>query len=404
MLGIIDHAYDKCIKCTACVVSCPVANSTLDFGGPKHLGPELKRLIENREHIDDPSVELCTLCGNCNISCPEGVPVTTYLAQAKALHAEKSGTKLRDKLLSQPELIGKIASPLAPITNSVLNIKPIRKMLQKIIGIPAERLFPKYNYRSFNKKYKQKTAKTKHKVAYFIGCYATYNAPEVAEAFIEVMNYNNIEVAKPDQKCCGIPQLANGQKKQAIKNAYFNVASLLEYVSLGYAIVMTCSSCSLAFKREYPELKIAGAVELSQHVYDASEYLRMLAEQGEMNKQLAAIEANAGYFSPCHLKNQGIGNPALDVLELIPNYQIQDLAAGCCGQCGTFGFKEEKYALSLMIGAAMQYSVEELQPDYTVTECGMCKNQLVQLTKQPVKHPMQIMAEAYRSFHLQQSE
>jgi Fe-S oxidoreductase len=90
-----------------------------------------------------------------------------------------------------------------------------------------------------------------------------------------------------------------------------------------------------------------------------------------------------------------MGSPAMDILELIPEYTVQDLGAGCCGQCGTFGFKKEKYDVSMKLGRAMAQSVEELNADYTVTECGMCKNQLDQLTDKAVKHPMQILAESY---------
>jgi len=218
----------------------------------------------------------------------------------------------------------------------------------------------------------------------------------VAETFVDVMSFNGIEVAIPEQHCCGIPMLANGQINQAMKNAKYNVDHLLEYTRNGYDVVLTCSSCTLALKKDYITLNIKGADELSQHVYDAGEYLRMLNEKEEMNTHLAPIDDKAGYFAPCHMKAQGIGNPAMDVLELIPNYRIRDLAAGCCGQCGTFGFKEEKFDLSLKIGTSIQKSVEELDPNYTVTECGMCKNQLDQMTDKPVKHPMQILSEAYR--------
>ncbi|MFT9485826.1 MAG: anaerobic glycerol-3-phosphate dehydrogenase subunit C [Tepidibacillus sp.] len=398
MINLLETSYDQCLKCNACVVSCPVSNATLDFGGPKHLGPELKRLMENQELIDDPRIELCTLCGNCDISCPENVHVTTLTAQVKAIHAEMSGTKFRDKILSRAEIVGKVASTCAPITNTVMEIKPVRKIMQRIMGIHAERKFPKYTFNNFNRRYKKKTAKTKRKVAYFVGCYAIYNAPEVAEAFVEVMAYNGIEVAYPEQHCCGIPMLANGQMDQVMKNATFNVNSLLEYTRQGYDVVLTCTSCTLALKKEYVSiLNIPGAEELAEHVYDADEYLRMLHEQGEMNTNLAPMNVKAGYYAPCHMKSQGIGYPAMDVLELIPNYQIQDLAAGCCGQCGTFGFKEEKFDLSLKIGIQMKEAVEELNADYTVTECGMCKNQLDQLTDKKVLHPMQILSESYNN-------
>lgn len=395
-LALNQTTYEKCLKCNACVASCPVANTTLDFGGPKHLGPELKRLMDNQQVIDDKRIEYCTLCGNCDMSCPENVHVSTLTAYAKAIHSELSGTKFRDVVLSNAELVGKLASAFAPVTNIAMGMKPVRSVMEIVMGIPADRQFPKYRFQNFNRTYNKKIATTKRKVAYFVGCYATFNAPEVAQSFIKVMEYNGIEVAKPDQKCCGVPMFANGQMKQALQNANHNINSLLEYTRQGYDVVLTCTSCTLALKKEYVSfVKTEEAKELASHVYDADEYLRMLKETGELNMNLAPMNEKAGYYAPCHLKAQGIGNPAMDMLELIPGYEIQDVGAGCCGQCGTFGFKTEKYDVSMEIGRMMAEAVKEVDADYTVTECGMCKNQLDQLTDKPVKHPMQILAKAY---------
>jgi glycerol-3-phosphate dehydrogenase subunit C len=395
-LAYPETSFDPCLKCNACVVSCPVANVTLDFGGPKHLGPELKRLIENQEFIDDSRIELCTLCGNCDMSCPENVHVSTLTAFAKASHDELGGSKFRDLVLSNAELVGKVASSFAPLTNMAMKMKPVRKVMEGVMGIPAERIFPKYSFKNFNRVYHKKTASTRRKVAYFVGCYATYNAPEVAEAFVKVMEYNGIEVAKPEQKCCGVPMFANGKMQQGLKNATDNVNSLLEYTRQGYDVVLTCTSCTMALKKEYISfLQSEGAYELAEHVYDADEYLRMLDEEGELNRNFAPMDVKAGYYAPCHMKAQGIGNPAMDILGMIPGYEINDVAADCCGQCGTFGFKKEKFAVSMAIGKPMAEAVAETGADYTVTECGMCKNALDQLTDKVVKHPMQILAEAY---------
>lgn len=395
-LEFYETTFDKCLKCNACVASCPVANTTLEFGGPKHLGPELKRLMDNQSIIDDKRIEYCTLCTNCDMSCPEGVHVSTLTAYAKAIHADMSGTKFRDWVLSNAELVGKLASSFAPVTNLAMGMKPVRKVMEMVMDIPAERQFPKYRFKNFNRIYSRKYAQTERKVAYFAGCYATYNAPEVAMSFVEVMEHNGIEVVKPDQKCCGVPMFGNGQMKQGLKNANHNINSFLEYTRQGYDVVLTCTSCTLAFKKEYVSfLGTEEAKELASHVYDADEYLRILHQNGELNTNLAPMNVRAGYYAPCHMKAQGIGNPAMDILELIPGYEIEDVGAGCCGQCGTYGFKTEKYDVSMKIGQSMAEAINEVNADYTVTECGMCKNQLDQLTDKVVKHPMQILAESY---------
>lgn len=393
----LDTSYDKCIKCNACVVNCPVSKNTLEFGGPKHLGPEIKRLTENQESIDDPRFKMCTLCGTCNLNCPEEVNVTKLIANAKAADAKKNGSKYRDILLGNAEFIGKVASPLAPVVNTAMRFKPMRLAMQGVLKIDADQKFPKYTFNSFRNHYKIKLAKTKRKVAYFTGCYTNYNAPEVGEAFIEVMKKNGIEVAIPKQKCCGIPLVANGRMEHAEKNAKYNTESFLEYIRKGYDVVVTCSSCSSALKKDYNSLyNIEGTDELSKHVYDASEYLRMLIDNGDINPVLAENKVKVGYFAPCHMKAQGIGNPAMDVLQLIPNYEITDLAADCCGQCGTFGFKKEYHELSLNMGRSMEEAVKESEYEYIVTECGMCKNQIDNLTDSKVMHPMQVLADVSR--------
>ncbi|MFT8872338.1 MAG: anaerobic glycerol-3-phosphate dehydrogenase subunit C [Sporolactobacillus sp.] len=406
-LSLLDDSYEKCLKCNACVAECPVSEHTLAFGGPKHLGPELRRFVSSRAGIDDARVDYCTLCGNCELSCPENVHVASLMAYAKMIHTEKKGTPFRDFVLSNAELVGKLASTFAPITNATMKIKPVRLIMQQAMHIAADRQFPAYRFKTLNRTFSRSGAargashpaesnQSMRKVAYFAGCYATYNAPEVGESFLKVMRFNGIEVIKPTQKCCGVPMMANGRMKQARKNAEFNTRQLLAYVRRGYDVVATCTSCSLALKKEYLSLVGgADAKQLAEHVYDAGEYVRMLKETGELNEQLASVEETAGYHTPCHLRAQSIGSPALDILELIPGYQIQDLGSGCCGQCGTFGFKKEKYSISMQLGKEMADAVSELDASVTVTECGMCKNQLDQLTDKPVRHPMQILAASY---------
>lgn len=396
MQKLYDMTFNPCLKCNACTVQCPVSSVTGNFGGPKHLGPELARFTSQQEAVIDPAIDLCTLCGTCDITCPEGVPVSEMTANLKAARAEEDGTKFRDLVLSHAEYVGMAASAFAPVTNAVMKFKPARFVMEKVMGMERERQFPLYSFNHFKKQYKKKEATTDRKVAYFSGCYATYNNPDIGVAMVDVMKANGIEVAMPDQKCCGVPMFANGRMKQGRKNADYNIKSLLSYVDEGYDIVMTCTSCSMAVKKEYLHyIGTTDAERLADSVYDADEYLRNLDQEGEFNRDLGELNMSAAYYAPCHMKGQSMGTPALDVLEHIPGYSMADSAADCCGQCGTFGFKKEKYAYSMKMGTKMQDAIEEMGKDVTVTECGMCKNQLDQLTEKETYHPMQILKMSY---------
>jgi hypothetical protein len=89
------------------------------------------------------------------------------------------------------------------------------------------------------------------KAALFIGCFGNYYYPEVGKTMLRVLTQNGVEVIVPEQVCCGLPMMARGNSKGAYKNIFYNAKVLSHVVSSGYAILTTCSSCSLFIKRDY---------------------------------------------------------------------------------------------------------------------------------------------------------
>ena len=70
------------------------------------------------------------------------------------------------------------------------------------------------------------------------------------------------------------------------------------------------------------------------------------------------------------------------------------LDSNCCGIAGTYGFKKEKYDVSQSIGEPLFRQIEEIRPDYVVSECETCKWQIEMSTAFKVKNPVSILAEA----------
>jgi len=61
------------------------------------------------------------------------------------------------------------------------------------------------------------------RIAYFHGCYANYNTPEVAKALVRVYEHFGYEIMVPDQHCSGTPMFANGMLEDARRSAETNV-------------------------------------------------------------------------------------------------------------------------------------------------------------------------------------
>ena len=113
MRGSLDH----CVKCTICETFCPVSNVTPLFPGPKYVGPQAERFRVRDEESQDASLDYCSGCGICTQVCPQGVHIAEINTQARAKMRERTGFKLRDRLLARPDVIGRLSTPAAPVVN-----------------------------------------------------------------------------------------------------------------------------------------------------------------------------------------------------------------------------------------------------------------------------------------------
>lgn len=234
------------------------------------------------------------------------------------------------------------------------------------------------------------------KVAYYSGCFANYYYPQVGEATIKVLHKNGVEVIVPDQVCCGLPMIAKGNTKGAYKNMAFNTKVLSRLVSDGYALITTCSSCSLFLKQDYPRLLGSEpAKQVSQNLYHITEYLLKLHEIGQLNTDFRPIPQTVFYHTPCHLRGQEIDSPTVKLLQLIPGITIKKISEECCGMGGAYGYEKVNYELSKEIAGKLYSEIEENPTDRIVTDCGGCRLQIEAGTGLKVDHPMILLKEAY---------
>jgi glycerol-3-phosphate dehydrogenase subunit C len=204
-----------------------------------------------------------------------------------------------------------------------------------------------------------------------------------------------IQVIVPEQDCCGIPMLGSGDLKSARAVARKILACLRATIDSGMDIVFSSSSCGYMIRHEYANiLGVPGAEEVSEQTYDIFEYLMSRHEKGLL-KTPAEMRRRLVYFVPCHVRAAGIGVPALELLRLIPGIHIDLVDEGCCGLGGLYGYKKEKYDISMAIGKDLATKLSDLNPDAVVTDCEGCRLQIRHLTDMKVIHPIQILRDAY---------
>ncbi len=140
---------DLCIKCNICTSACPVAAVTDLFPGPKVVGPQAQRFREPGAVSLDHSVDYCSGCGVCSLVCPHGVQIAEMNVIAKAGMAERDGLPLRNRILGRSELLGKLGSFFAPLSNLPIQNKFLRGIGEQLLGISRQAAFPRFARQRF---------------------------------------------------------------------------------------------------------------------------------------------------------------------------------------------------------------------------------------------------------------
>ncbi|ELZ86161.1 sn-glycerol-3-phosphate dehydrogenase subunit C [Haloferax elongans ATCC BAA-1513] len=395
---------DNCYKCTSCDVSCPVAEVDDEFPGPKFQGPEQWRLKRKEDASVDDSIMSCSNCMRCDDACPSGVPLSQMHNTARGEYVDEEMDKLsreyiRNRILANYRTLAELGSMFPRLTNAVMGNSLVQQINEKVLGITAEREFPDFATQTFREWWNERggpqVRSEDKRVAYFHGCYSNYNTPEVGKAMVRVFEEFGYEVVVPKQRCSGTPMFANGMIDDAKRAAGINAENFAGLIPEGYDIIASCTSCSMSLRQEYPELfDIDGLEDISEHTYEAMEYLRIHEDLDSAIADASVSEQSFAYHAPCHARNQGLDRQAVELFRDLDGVNIEDVGDSCSGISGTYGWKEEKYDKSMQIGSDMFDHMEHAEGNVGMTECPTCSMQMEHGTGYDIKHPLQLLEEA----------
>ncbi len=389
---------DHCVKCTICETACPVSAVTPLFPGPKFVGPQAER-FRNGLSVDH-SVDYCSSCGACTLACPQGVQIAELNSQARAV-MKKNHMPLRDQLVSRTTLMGTFMTPVAPIANMALDMKPVRTIVEKVVGIHRNAPMPTARTQTLagwlKKRPKPAEPATRGPIVYFHGCAGGYFETETSKKAILVLEHLGYEVLVPKQGCCGLAQQSNGLFEGATKSV-LKLCEQLRSAGKDLTIVSTSGSCAGMLKHEAHEIMGVNAEELHDvgaRTREMSEFLLDLYEAGELDTNFERNDITIPYHAPCQLKSQGMGMPAIALMELIPGVSVVESGQACCGIAGTYGLKKEKYDIAQAVGAALFKMVKETNPDLAVCDTETCRWQIEASSGVKTVHPIWLIHQAY---------
>lgn len=352
-------------------------------------------------------VDLCFQCKLCYIKCPYtpgdhewAIDFPRLMARAKAQEVKEMGVPLVDKLLGNPDLVGKLGTAIAPLANWANENTLSRQFLHSVVGIHKDKKLPSFAAKTFEAQFagRHKTLEGEPvaKIAFFSTCYVNYNQPEIGTDTLDVMAHNNVDVSFAYERCCGMPLWHDGDMDGAIEAAKQNVASLSVHMNEGRKIIATNPSCSQMIRVEYPRLLGTDeAKKLAAQTMDPMEFLAGLASRGTLKKDFKSGAGNISYHMPCHLRSQNVGYKTRDVLALLPDTTVK-VVEECSGHDGTWAIKKGNFEQSLKWGNRAFSAMAADNPKVTCSDCPLAAIQIEQGNGRRPLNPMQILAKSYR--------
>jgi Fe-S oxidoreductase len=410
----MERVFDICHGCRRCVNLCTAfptlfdlvdASSTLEVDG-----------VAKADYWK--VVDQCYLCDMCFMTkCPYvpphpwNVDFPHLMLRAKAIKFRKGEVRLRDRLLSSTDAVGRLAAipVVAQAVNAANRSGAARALMEKALGVHRERELPPYASAKFRPNAApagplavKDGERTPGKVAIFATCYVNYNEPGIGHDLLAILAHNGIPwILVEREACCGMPKLELGDLESVARLKAVNIPPLAKLARDGYAILAAVPSCALMFKQELPLMfpDDPDVKAVKEAMFDPFEYLVLRARDGLLRKDFREKLGKVSYHIPCHSRVQNIGQKTRELLETIPGTTVSTVER-CSGHDGTWGVKVEYFRNAMKIGSPVFRQMAAGAPDWVSSDCPIAARHIRQgmggeAPRARAAHPLALLRKAY---------
>jgi FAD/FMN-containing dehydrogenase/Fe-S oxidoreductase len=342
-------------------------------------------------------LDLCLMCKACKSECPSNVDMAKIKAEFLNAYYQGRPRPLGHLLMAGLPYFNRLASPFAPLLNSVQQSRLFRWLLEKTLGIDRRRSLPllhdNHFRRWFHRHRPDANAGQRGRVLLLADCFTTWNEPAVGRAAVRVLERAGYAVELANLFCCGRVLISKGFLVRARSWVRSQVGPLARQIAGGTPILGLEPSCLLTLADEWTEL-VPGAetqrVAAAAHLADSWLAKQVAAESCEL--PLLPRKGKCVLHGHCHQKALlGVAASA-PALRLIPGLDVQVLDAGCCGMAGSFGFEKEHFDISAKIANLALLPALNAAPEAMVAAPGTsCRHQIHDLAGRRALHPLEIV-------------
>ncbi|WP_330289016.1 FAD-binding and (Fe-S)-binding domain-containing protein [Streptomyces sp. NBC_00576] len=351
------------------------------------------------EEVRD-ALDLCLSCKGCRSDCPVEVDMATY--KAEFLHHHWSG-RLRPAAHYAmgwlPVWLRAVArTRTAWVLNSLASVGVLAALAKRLGGIAPEREIPAVARETFSRWWGRRVPgrdSGRRIVMVWPDTFTEHLTPSVGRAAVRVLEAAGLEVTLPPPArtgvCCGLTYVSTGQLDRARAVLRRTLDIMEPVLETGTPVVVLEPSCAAALRTDLPELlhDDPRARRLANAVLTFAETLERHAPDWTPPR----VDRPATGQTHCH-QHAVLGDAADRRLREAAGL-TGELAGGCCGLAGNFGFEKGHYEVSTACAEErLLPAVREAGEGAVVLADGFsCRTQLQQLGGVRGRHLAEVLAE-----------
>src|SRR5437667_10614934 len=288
---------EQCNGCGGCRKDTPIMCPTFIATGEEIMSTRgraniIRAALEMRTTGHDPlrSAELdaalsnCLSCKGCTPECPSNVNLALLKAEMLYARHRRDGLPLRERVFSSVDLLGRLGCAMPSFANAIVDLAPVRTIMEKTLGISAKRSLPHYASERFDRWFAKRSSVaalyerrtnnatvadrrySRGRVILWDDTFVRYHEPQIGIAAVKVLEALGFEVALVrNRKCCGRPAFSQGNLDAATRVGKHNVDLLNASPARTSTtpILFLEPSCWSMFVDDYRELKIPNAEKIA---------------------------------------------------------------------------------------------------------------------------------------------
>ena len=363
----------------------------------------LRAAISGQLPFDDPGVyhtlDLCVSCKACKSECSASVDMAKLKAEYLHQFYKTHQMPLRSRFFSYFGDLSKLAGgPLAPLSNLVLQNRPARAVMNRLLNLAPARPFPTFARQTFDAWYRaKKVTAAVNPVILIVDVTRNHNHPEIARTAFEVLQACGFAVIVPGEHDFGRPAFSKGNLTLARKKALAALEILAPYAQQGIPIVgLEPSDISMLIEDNLSLLpNDERAKQVAGQALTFEEFMWRQMQAGKLTDKFKQQTGKILLHGHCHQKAL-IGTKYSEELLAFLGYEVEEAGSGCCGMAGSFGYEAEHYDLSLQMGELTLFPAVRAQSEETlIVAAGVsCHEQIAHGAGRAPLHPAIVLFKA----------